>query len=307
MISRTLALLLCVLSLTPAGAQIQLVRGSQNHLLAPVHVNGRPASFLVDTGSPVTLLQSDRVAQFRVRSTVGEVPVGPRKVPGGRIDELRIGPVSLGAVDVGLISRAQSRGPIPGRGGKSADGLLGLDVLRRYRAVINCRTQQLFLNAGADLGATTRSLGFRRIQIYPTPRGFLSVPCSIGGRAGALYIDTGAFVTVLNERDVRALSLEGAPSKLSARTPAGRVSALQLTRVRDLRIGDVVIPPQRFAVMDLFPDRRPARTFTGMGRLEFYDLQTMRARRGIWGLLGAELLYLHHAIIDLGSMSLFLK
>jgi len=69
----------------------------------------------------------------------------------------------------------------------------------------------------------------------------------------------------------------------------------------------VRIPPQRFAVMDLFPDRKPVRAFTGMGRLEFYDMRAMRARRGIWGLLGAELLYQHHAIIDLDSMSLFLK
>ncbi|HEV3409271.1 MAG TPA: retropepsin-like aspartic protease, partial [Chthoniobacterales bacterium] len=123
---------------------MQLSRGPQNHLLVPAQVNGRSATFLLDTGTKNSLLQASRAAAFGVHPSGGEVQVGRSTVPAAQINDLRVGGRALGPVEVGLFDPAQFRGPVPGKGGKSADGLLGLDVLRRHRAVINCRTQQLF-------------------------------------------------------------------------------------------------------------------------------------------------------------------
>jgi predicted aspartyl protease len=296
---------------TTIPGAVQLVRGAQNHLVVPVEINGHAATFLLDTGSDISFLQANRATDFGVRPLGTQVQSSGRTFTAGGIEDFRIGGKSLGRTQVGLFNPAQFRGPVPGKGGKAADGLLGLDVLRRYRAVINCRTQQLFIQGDParrlNLPATTAALGFRRIEINQTSLGFLSVPCSIAGKAGALIIDTGAFVTVFNAGDVRALQLEGTPSKLTARTVAGRVRQLELARINNLRIGSIAIAPQRFAVMDLYAARKPVRVFTGINRLEYYDARAMKARRDIWGLLGAELLYQHHAIIDLDSMSLFLK
>jgi hypothetical protein len=112
---------------------------------------------------------------------------------------------------------------------------------------------------------------------------------------------------VFDKGATAALQLAGAESKLTARTAGGRVRSLELARIEQLRIGGVPIEPQRFALMDMFPKKKPLRTFTGINRIEFYDARALKARQEIWGLLGNELLYQHHAIIDLGAMALYLK
>ena len=296
---------------TSRSGAVRLVRGAENHLLARGAVNGTPATFLIDTGSAISFLQNDRAERFGVRRTEGEARSSGRGFPVGAVEDLRLGPISLGRVDFALFDPAQFRGPVPGTGGKAADGIIGLDLLRRYGAVINCRTQQLFFAAtGArdlNLAATARAHGFLPVQMQPTLRGFVSAPCNIGSKAGALAVDTGAFVTVFDQATVNSLQLERAPSTLTARTAGGRVRALELARIEDLRIGGVKIPPQRFAVMDMFPKKQPLRTYTGINKLELYDARALKARLDIWGLLGSELLYQHHAIIDLDRMALYLK
>ena len=314
MLARALSVLL-LLSATAAAqsgvAPVQMVRGRENHLLVPVNVNGQSAHLLLDTGSDVTFIEESRAKALGVRIGGAEIVSGGRGFPRGTVDNLRVGNLSLGQTQVALYDPAQFRGPVPGKGGKPADGILGLDLLRRYKAVINCRTQQLFLQSGPaprlNLTDTTRALGFTRIPIHDSARGFISVPCEIAGKAGAVIIDTGAFVTVFNEDDLRAFQLEETPTKLTARTPFGRVRAVQLARINDLRIGGVAIEPQRFAVMNLFPAKKPLRTYTGINRIEYYDARAFRSRLDLWGLLGAELLYQHSAIVDLDSMALFLK
>ena len=292
-------------------AAVQMTRGPQNHLLVPARINGKPASLLLDTGAKINFLESNRANHFGVQLSASELRSGGRGFPAARINDLRIGAVSFGVTEVALFNPTQFRGPVPGKGGKAADGIIGLDLLRRNRAIINCRTQQLFFAAGGanslDLVSTTRALGFVRIPLQPAATGLITVPCTIGSKAGALAIDTGAFVTVFDQGATAALELEGAESKLTARTAGGRVRPLQLARIENLRIGGVAIEPQRFAVMDMFPKKKPLRTFTGINRIEFYDARALKARLEIWGLLGNELLYQQHAIIDLGDMALYLK
>lgn len=96
------------------------------------------------------------------------------------------------------------------------------------------------------------------------------------------------------------------PSKLGARNPRGD-RPLRLGQFDDLRIANVPIAPQRFAVMDLFAPIKPARTFLGINRIHVYDERVLRVQRDVLGLLGSELLYQRSAIIDLDKMSLYLK
>jgi len=308
--------IICLLLLSSAAVFAQAVhleRGERNHLLVPVQVNGHAATFLLDTGVEISFLQQDRAAAFGVTQSGNNLFAGGRYYPAGAINELRVGSHSLGSVQLGLFNPAQFRGPVPGKGKKAADGILGLDLLRKFGAVVNCRTQELFFHSAngpaVDLAATTRALGFTRIPIQPTGRGLLSVPVTIGNQGGALVIDTGAFITVFNEAAVRSLQVQAAPSKLKARTAGGRLSNLELARIENFRIGGVPIEPQHFATMKLFGDRKDLRTYTPgiVNQIQVYDEKSMRARLEIWGLLGAELLYLHSAIIDLENMMLYLK
>ena len=102
-------------------------------------------------------------------------------------------------------------------------------------------------------------------------------------------------------------SIPTVPSRLTARGLDGNVRPIELAQVRGMRIGDVPIAPQTFAVIDLFDTRKPVRAFTGINHIEEYAQKDFAAGDRIFGLLGNELLDQRQAIIDLGSMSLFLK
>jgi predicted aspartyl protease len=272
-------------------------------------VNGRAATFMVDTGAESSFLQADRAQVFGLRATGTEARTGRRSFPLGTADNLRLGEFPLGPTTFSLYRAAQLGGPVPGQRGRAADGLIGRDLLRRYKAVINCRSRQLFLKADAgarlDLASITRTQGFTAIRIEETGRG-LTVPCTIAGRAGRLVLDTGAFLTGFDDDAARLLGLSGQPSAATARSFEGRVRPLQLVQVDDFKIGGVAVPPQKFVVTDLFT-RKPLRTYTGMGRIEFYSPRSGARGDRIYGLLGSELLDLHQAIIDLDSMTLFMK
>ena len=299
-------------SLAGHGA-VQLIRGSENHLLAPASVNGHPASFLLDTGENLTFLQNDRAAALGAHNLGRQTNVGALWFSLAQIDRLGIGTVMLSPVEVALYDPTQFRGPVPGRGGKAADGILGLDLLQRHGAVINCRTQQLFIQSDTakrlDLASTTAGLGFTRIPITPSGHGQLTVPCSIGSVSGRLVVDTGAPVTVFDANGVRALNLKKETTSKPARTASGRIRPMALSQIEGLKIGNLPIATQKFAIMELFDPNKAVRVFTPgiVNRLEYYDGRIPKSKHDVLGLLGSELLYQHSAIIDLSGMSLYLK
>lgn len=305
-----LILVFCVLD-EGRAAQVPLERGPQNHLLVDASINGHLATLLLDTGEDNFYLQSERAKAFNVAANERKLRSGERWFEAGEIAELRIGALTFPAQEVALYDAAQFHGPVPGKSGKSADGIIGLQFLRRYRAIINCRTQQLYLQGKdgppLDLNSATGALGFARAALTVNSDGSPTVPCSIDGKGGNLALDTGAFVTVFDEKEVADFHLVETPSKLTARTPSGRVRPLRLAEFDHLRVGGVAIPPQQFAVMDLFARIKPVRTYVGINEIQVYDERLVRVKRNVWGVLGSELLFERSAIIDLGRMILYLK
>ncbi|MEO6872738.1 MAG: aspartyl protease family protein [Chthoniobacterales bacterium] len=294
-----------------APEPIALIRGTENHLLIPATVNGKPATFLLDTGDQHCFLQKSRAEAFGVRRLGRKEHLANRWFEAASADELRIGTTTFSRVEFALYDPAEFHGPVPGKNGRPADGLIGLELLRRSKAIINCRTQQLFLQSNParalDLDATTKQAGFTRIPLSLGEDGVLTVPCSIHKKPGRLVLDTGAFVTVFDQAAMRTYGVKESPSQLRARTPSGRVRSLQLAQFDDLRIGNLPIAPQKLAVMDLYARITPVRAFLGINTIQAYDERLVRVRRDVIGLLGSELLYERSAIIDVGKMALYLK
>src|SRR3954464_14155520 len=114
-----------------AETPVQMVRGPENHLLVPASINGHAASLLLDTGSEVSFLQQDRAEQFGFRPTGGKLKAGETFFPAAAIESFSCGPSAFGRVEFALFDPKQFRGPVPGKGGKAADGILGLDLLKQ--------------------------------------------------------------------------------------------------------------------------------------------------------------------------------
>lgn len=290
---------------------MQMSRGPQNHLLLQARIKGNPVTLLLDTGADVSFLRADRAQLLGVRLLDETVRSGGKAFPVGEVSDLQAGDAHLRELRFALYQASDIGGAVPGEAAGAADGLIGLDLLRRQGAVINCHSRQLFFKkegAGElDLAGATRAMGFRKVPLIPYRHDFLAIPCHLTGRLGRMILDTGAFVTALADDAVRALTIKTIPSRLTARGFDGKVRPIELAQVNDLRIGDVAIAPQTFAVIDLFDSRKQVRTFTGINRIERYSQKEFAPGERIFGLLGNELLDQRRAIIDLGSMSLFLK
>ena len=173
------------------------------------------------------------------------------------------------------------------------DGVLGLDVLLRHKAVINSRTRLVFFRIDqthqANLGAIAASEKFTSVPIRQEESGALTVSCWIHGQPARLLIDTGAFVTTLHEPFVKSLGLASEPTRISAQFGRGASKPIGATKINDLNIGAFKAPSKKF----------------GVAPLPQFALQQGNSK--IAGILGMDTLYLCHAIIDLDGMNLFLK
>jgi predicted aspartyl protease len=269
--------------------------GPLNKMIMSVRINGQLANLLVDTGSNQLILNAETAELFGVRPS----PRGLRylrftelqgqSLPVGFVRNISAGTMNFGDSLVTLrASNHTSRGGVG-----HFDGVLGLDILFRYKALINCRTKLVFFKLdGAqriNLGSAAVSEKFTRVPIQREETGALTVPCSIRGEPLRLLIDTGSFVTILHERVVKSLGLAVEPTRISAQFGRGGSKKIDATKIDDLHIGAFKMRPEKF----------------GVAPLPQFALQQGKSK--IAGILGMDTLYICQAIIDLDSMNLFLK
>jgi predicted aspartyl protease len=307
---RHFCIVLALLVIIPSSA-LGLVKGSQptqlsgykavpvrygpfNKMIISIRINGQPASLLVDTGSNRVILDADAAQSFGVRPSqrglryVRFVRVNGRSLPVAFAQSLTAGSMSFGSVLVTLRNSVRS-----GTGNSRIDGLLGLDVLARHKAIINCRSRLIFFKVDQSrqghLGSAASAEKFTRVPLQREENGALTVPSSIHGQPARLLVDTGAFVTTFHEAFLTSLGIASEPTRISARFASGRTRQIRAGKVSDLMLGDFKVPPAKFGVTPL------------------PDLVLRQSRARIGGILGMDTLYNCHAIIDLDGMNLFLK
>jgi predicted aspartyl protease len=270
--------------------------GPMNKMIMSVSINGQPANLLVDTGSNQMILNAEAAELFGVRPS----PRGLRYLrftelqgqllPVGFVQNISTGTMNFGGT---LVTLRGSNHSGSGSGAGHLDGVLGLDILFRYKALINCRTKLVFFKVDQaqriNLGSAAVSEKFTRVPIQREETGALTVPCSIRGQPMRLLIDTGAFVPILHERFVKSLGLAVEPTRISAQFGRGGSKKIDAAKIDDLHIGVFKMRPEKF----------------GVAPLPQFALQQGRSK--IAGILGMDTLYICHAIIDLDGMNLFLK
>jgi predicted aspartyl protease len=268
--------------------------GPLNKMIMPVHINGQPANLLVDTGASHVMLDADAAASFGVKPSqrglryIRFSQIYGQELPLGFAQNLTAGSMSFGSVLVTLRNPSDSDA-----GSAHIDGVLGLDILSRYKAIINCRTKFVFFKIDQarqmHLSSVASAEKFARIPLRREESGALTVPCSIHGQPARLLVDTGAFITTFQEAFLKSLGIPLHATRVSAHFARGTTRKISAGKIDDLKIGDFKMPPAKFGVTEL-PN---------------FALHQGSSR--ISGILGIDTLYNCHAIIDLDGMNLFLK
>jgi predicted aspartyl protease len=275
--------------------------GPLNKMIMSVNVNGQPANLLIDTGATQTMLVADAAESFGVTPSprglryIGYTRLNGQLCPIAFVRSLTAGNMNFGSTPVTLLNSG-ARSSFANRmanGTARVDGMLGTEILVRHKAVINSRTKLIFFKVNASeplqLAAIASSEKFTRVPLRREENGAFTVSGSIHGERGRLFVDTGAFVTTFNQGLLKSLGMALQPAHISGRFSDGVSRQYSVGQVNDLTIGDFKVPPAKFGVAAL------------------PNFATREGNAQIDGILGMDLLFDCHAIIDFGSMNLFLK
>jgi predicted aspartyl protease len=281
----------------PGG--VTLSRTTGNHLFVSVRVNNRPGWFAVDTGAALTIVDSSRANTFGVSggTKVVELPrqieVNDRVVPVAHIRSLQVGNEDLGSGPVALIDLRSFSARMRDSGNKvQMDGILGLDILERYRAIIDCAQRRIYLqSASTNSGDLLRRLSARRLRRVPlriTNSGALEVEGHIGNQRYSFVVDTGGFATLIPARVAAesAITLVGTSANAkgihSKDRPVSVAIAPQL-EIGRYNLGSVVVG------VTALPEGPEDLTYP------------------FGGLLGADFFFERNGIIDVGNRYLYFR
>jgi predicted aspartyl protease len=277
---------------------VSLSRSTGNHLFVSVRVNNRHAWFAVDTGAALTIVDSNKAKDLGLASSgVVEVPkqieVNNRIVPVALVHSLYMGPENLGSGPVALIDLRDFRTKLRGSGDRvSMDGIIGLDILQRYNAVIDCRNQRIFLETpGTDPRSIVQFAKKNRYKAIPmriTHSGALEVEGGIGPNRYSFVVDTGGFATLIPTQVARQNGIPVIGTSVNAKGIHSKERPVGVTIAQQFDLGKYPLGPALIGVTPLpeGPD----------------DL-----RYKFGGLIGADFFFEHDGIIDVGKQTLYFK
>jgi predicted aspartyl protease len=126
--------------------RVKLKRSFTRYITVDGRVNGREAKLIVDTGAPITHLDRERVADSELRwdGHYNDLE-NLRVVRTAHVDELEIGAFSVGRVRVGEHSLGDVNRVRRSRLDPPVDGLLGAEVLGSCGAIIDYKSECIFL------------------------------------------------------------------------------------------------------------------------------------------------------------------
>jgi predicted aspartyl protease len=289
------------LTAAPADAlryqALPLARSQKNHLLVQAEINGKPATLVVDTGAPLSALAADRAKYFGVAS------VGPKSSLPARLNvngvfnpiaiahNIRLGALNLVEEPVVLLNLAE--GP-RSRRDRESDGILGTDVLTPLKAVLDYDRMLLVLKIDPTTPGTIPGFdfrGFSRVRMHETAGSNLYVPGVINGTKATLMVDTGAPGTLLHSNFVAQMKIPTERTQFRSVGVNLAESRLHLANITRFSVGSMNLRSHRVGVINL------------SGIIH----RGLNESPPVVGLLGSQMLRDYHAIIDLGTKSLYLR
>jgi hypothetical protein len=271
-------------------------------------LNGKPLNMIIDCGAYATVIDTSvfdgaipKSEQVVPKGLPAKIAANDIKVPVVLAKNLRIGSLLLADRPVTIYDFKHSNTYARHFARLSVnehvviDGLLGLDILRNYNAIIDTTHQVIFLDpsrskGGGRLAENMQKYGFKRVPMTLDRHGNLEVPCALNGKAGRLIVDTGANFTQLDYRYVRSAGMTVRPSsslnsgvgmQMKLGVGNGGASELLITETDQFKVGDYLFPKGAIGCLQHgFPTD---------------------------GFFGPDLMERGHAFLDFGNLSMFLK
>lgn len=239
----------------PDQAQLGTGTDSSLRMTAPVRINGQgPFDFVVDSGANRTVISRD------LAETLGLPAVGQTDVHGVSGVET-VETFGVDRLDVDAVTSRRLRAPALARDRLGADGLLGVDVLKDRRVIMDFRRNVLSIGAERSMTDDRSSFDMRRDSASRASQDLgrrVAVPAryrfgqlviigaDVSGRSVTAFIDTGSQSTVGNKVLRRVvLGAPNAPRPIALSVPVlsvtGQVSEGELAAMPLLKIGGLSI------------------------------------------------------------------
>lgn len=236
---------------------VQLLSNLFTRVGAAVHINGRgPFTFVIDTGAGTTSIAGTVAEQLALP------PLPPMLVHGITAATVTPG-VAVDRLMISGLGFRNLRCPVFDRQQLGADGLIGLDVLDRFRlqfdvqrrsANLTIRGVSIIMGGDVPTGSRIRRDGLR------TVRGrfgqMILTQVLVDGQLTAAFVDSGAQYSIGNlalQRAVNARRPDG--GRLARAVPlygvTGQALIADLAQVNDLRLGATRLGPTPLLFADL--------------------------------------------------------
>src|SRR5438552_8735426 len=155
-----------------AGAKLERRYG--NHLLVPVSINNRRGALMIDTGSPITLIDRNSVNTFgltveKTDSSVGGLfgcaweRYGTSKVKSiamgnCMVTNVPVAIADLSGMNLGRIAAATGSHISDSKAMAHLNGVLGAREMVKFGMIIDCTRQMLYINPNGASSAVSQNL-----------------------------------------------------------------------------------------------------------------------------------------------------
>ena len=243
-----------------AGAQfIQ----HQNTYRLPVIANGKAGDLTIDTGSPSAVVFQAVMKKFGLTREETDIAVhgafgkGKEKIGRTTIRQLAMGNCTLMNVKAAVISEPGGSGLYRAYG--ATDGLFGLGEMMKYGAVLDISNRLLLVNPrgqskGISGGIRTilTKQGYTPVELSISG-GHLWVSAVVNGTPCRLVVDTGAFLTVLDEEFARQARLGGYNTGAYAQGFGTKARPILVSQFPEFKVGDFTIKNASVTITGLDP------------------------------------------------------
>jgi len=296
-----------------AGAKLERRYG--NHLLVPVFINNRRGALMVDTGSPITLVDRNSVNTFGLTVEKTDSSVGGlfgrawERYGMSKVKSIAMGNCVVTNVPVAIadLSGMNPEHNVAATGSHLSDsktmahvnGVLGSREMVKFGMIIDCTRQMLYINPNGANSAVSQSLasfmagrGFTRIPMRLNANNHFDVEAALNGHATRFIIDTGSANTLIDTQvAVKSGTGVTALNGYGAGGAGNLVEGVNRTGVKELAIGNFKLANAEVVVAHVSGD----------------ILLSKSAPESNAGVLGQDYLATNFAVIDVGGKALYLR